>query len=84
MARLLPRLIPQMGLFKKEYANKLLVNIGIFNDDLPGRGNKGKKKKEICFHERIKKVLLPDRFVGVTSFSNPRQIFSSRMGYKNL
>ena len=34
-----------MGLFNKESANKLLVNIGIFNDDLPGRGNKGKKKK---------------------------------------
>ena len=61
------------------------MNIGIFNDDLPGSGNKGKKKKNIIsFHERMKKVLLPDRFVGVTSFSNPEQIFSSRIGYKNL
>ena len=32
----------------------------------------------------MKKVLLPDRFVGVTSFSNSEQIFSSQIGYKNL
>ena len=56
-------------------------NIGIFNDDLPERGKKGKKKLK---HERIKKVLLPDRFVGVTSFSSPKQFFSSRVVDKNL
>ena len=41
-----------MGLFNKESANKLLVNIGIFNDALPGRGNKGKKKKELSWFPR--------------------------------
>ena len=30
---------------KKESADKLLVSIGILNDDLPESGNKGKKKK---------------------------------------
>ena len=32
---------------KKESADKLLVSIGILNDDLPESGNKGKKKKKL-------------------------------------